>query len=100
MISPGDLKVLIVRAFLETGKDQTVPELAKRAGVSETTIRKALGACPGGCPDGCRGALTHYETRPSRRYGPTRGALRELLLEAQEELDARCEKKPTGPEGA
>lgn len=70
----SDVRDEIINAFVQTGKRQTVKQLAGRMGVSETTVRNLLGqSIPGGCE-------RHTTPGSSATYGPTLWTLRSMLL--------------------
>lgn len=81
----------VVALYLETGNDQTIKEIAAKMGLSEGSVRAALGDLPDElyCRDDVRQSFSKdYRMFTSGAhkvsvYGPTRDALRTMLLKAK-----------------
>ncbi len=71
-----EVRVAVIRIFMETGRGSTVTELAERLSCSTTTVRRHLG-------DSAAGLVTQLECRPrpATVYYPSREVLREIYLE-------------------
>lgn len=74
-VSVVDVTTVVVRLYLEHGRDVTVKEIATVLDCAQSTVRRKLPEC------GLRWDRRFPGGRAVSVYGPTRAILRELVLQ-------------------
>jgi hypothetical protein len=88
--TPERFVEVVITGFLATGEDLSVADIAKRAEVSEATVRKVINLTRG-CPKGLQPREEYRESFSKNYnmqtgahkvwvYGPTRDTLRLMIL--------------------